>query len=1145
MVLGTIVLVAAVKITLVLSACPHDDASLLSWFDPDAWPNAQVPGEGDSVVIKSKIVLSESPAELTSITIEPSGQLVIAPGTINITTGNIHIKGRLDIGSDVCRYKGKLNIKLKGKRSAVESNTEFGQKYIGVDEGGTLEMHGEDKLSWTKLSKSVEKTTPLFQFKYGVEPFNIPTGTPGIVICVWNPDSRGMKSCRFYRLTGRQTKTSLQAVKDLFASLAEGDMMMFAVQQYIFPRNAMVPLYDEIEKLGWGSSGGQSQIRNIQKRDPYVFFAQKGNTLLTQEKLVSADKKMEATIVVTSTGSTFTVTSSVDPKIIRNSFVNFRVAPTADLSRIIDVIDPVSSWTEGDEILLLSTDYDWKQTEVAEIAACPECTPFQVKINADLKYTHFGEMIESVDMRGEVALVTRSIRIAGIMEDGCPQENGNCDVYDRDTHGGHLKVVEHFTNLHIQGVLFENMGQQTDLGRYPIHFHMCYDVDGDEYPDKPWIRNNTIYKSNARCLTIHGTNGLEVTDNVCWDALGHGFFLEDGGEQRNKLTRNLAGGQRSVKNRRLIPSDSEPASYWITNPMNYLDGNVAAGSSAMGFWILYPEQPTGESGNPKDNYVFMEPKRAFRTPFYQFTNNVAHSNQKSGLFLDKTIKPDLTLSRLSSHEPKEDPTFKKSKDSFTTIFKFTSYKNSEFGIWTNGGPFHVERSSFEVGKTISECVILGETVNFGEPTDLEKDGAIKNSYRSQPPNWEHPRQGVAMYQGPVLIQDSYFNYFAHSEDLGYHSGAISFKQSNRYPLSPMNTVNRVVFGFVDGPSTGNRVYDGTVAEHFNRNGNKVAMFHDLDGSVTTVRDSYVMRNGAYFMTEGCSGRDNWNAIVCPTKHGKVQVNLKKGKRVDFFLVRDDESGVIADVSELEMGPIPKSFIARLEGDYSYTLHWEGEVPSEFLINIKGADRGDSVRIGACIGKNADFELVMTGSVDAKWSEKGTDESWIEASDLGDLDNDTVGNKYYYDASTGVVYVKFIEFFERQEGDMRSCAGECPRLRVLVKGKRADNGDCRAYQTINGANTQAMPSFSSDLLKTSSSLPEGWGAGATRIYGQNANAAVAGGLSEWSGYSKCHEVPHNDNVGYKTRQRGCTKPSPENGGAFCTGYMTEVVSCTLG
>lgn len=43
---------------------------------------------------------------------------------------------------------------------------------------------------------------------------------------------------------------------------------------------------------------------------------------------------------------------------------------------------------------------------------------------------------------------------------------------------------------------------------------------------------------------------------------------------------------------------------------------------------------------------------------------------------------------------------------------------------------------------------------------------------------------------------------------------------------------------------------------------------------------------------------------------------------------------------------------------------------------------------------------MTGSVDAKWSEKGTDEGWIEASDLGDLDNDTVGNKYYYDASTG-------------------------------------------------------------------------------------------------------------------------------------------------
>lgn len=29
----------------------------------------------------------------------------------------------------------------------------FGEKFIGVEEGGVLELHGKDKLSWTKLSQ--------------------------------------------------------------------------------------------------------------------------------------------------------------------------------------------------------------------------------------------------------------------------------------------------------------------------------------------------------------------------------------------------------------------------------------------------------------------------------------------------------------------------------------------------------------------------------------------------------------------------------------------------------------------------------------------------------------------------------------------------------------------------------------------------------------------------------------------------------------------------------------------------------------------------------------------------------------------------------------------------------------------------------
>ena len=51
------------------------------------------------------------------------------------------------------------------------------------------------------------------------------------------------------------------------------------------------------------------------------------------------------------------------------------------------------------------------------------------------------------------------------------------------------------------------------VGTYPLHFHMCHDTDGVEYPDPPYLRKNSIYYSFARCITIHGSHGVTVSGN--------------------------------------------------------------------------------------------------------------------------------------------------------------------------------------------------------------------------------------------------------------------------------------------------------------------------------------------------------------------------------------------------------------------------------------------------------------------------------------------------------------------------------------------------------------------------------------------------------------------------------------------------------
>ena len=56
----------------------------------------------------------------------------------------------------------------------------FGVKYIGVRPGATLEIHGADKLSWTRLASTLVPHPPVFEIPVGDES-NQPA-TDGIMI---------------------------------------------------------------------------------------------------------------------------------------------------------------------------------------------------------------------------------------------------------------------------------------------------------------------------------------------------------------------------------------------------------------------------------------------------------------------------------------------------------------------------------------------------------------------------------------------------------------------------------------------------------------------------------------------------------------------------------------------------------------------------------------------------------------------------------------------------------------------------------------------------------------------------------------------------------------------------------------------------
>ena len=95
-----------------------------------------------------------------------------------------------------------------------------------------------------------------------------------------------------------------------------------------------------------------------------------------------------------------------------------------------------------------------------------------------------------------------------------------------------------------------------------------------------FARDNSIHDVFQRCVVIHGTDGIEVSGNVAFNTYGHCYFLEDGAEQSNVFDRNLGINARGVANvpedpLQLIPTDSAPSVFWVTNPNNTWTNNVA------------------------------------------------------------------------------------------------------------------------------------------------------------------------------------------------------------------------------------------------------------------------------------------------------------------------------------------------------------------------------------------------------------------------------------------------------------------------------------------------------------------------------------------------------------------------------------------
>ena len=71
------------------------------------------------------------------------------------------------------------------------------------------------------------------------------------------------------------------------------------------------------------------------------------------------------------------------------------------------------------------------------------------------------------------------------------------------------------------------------------------------------VDSNSIHHSYNKCVTVHATNGVTISNNVCARAIGHLYYLETGSEQNVAFLNNLGIG--AMSNAFTLPSGNAAA----------------------------------------------------------------------------------------------------------------------------------------------------------------------------------------------------------------------------------------------------------------------------------------------------------------------------------------------------------------------------------------------------------------------------------------------------------------------------------------------------------------------------------------------------------------------------------------------------------
>ena len=549
-------------------------------------------------------------------------------------------------------------------------------------------------------------------------------------------------------------------------------------------------------------------------------------------------------------------------------------------------------------------------------------------------------------MRAEVALLSRNIKIQGLESQDTDNEFGDRanavygtredfgrltpvelenapDQWVTNGVGGHVMFMNGSGDIVVDGVQLDRLGQSSQKGRYPIHWHLAGERPNDVF------RNSSVTNSNNRGVTIHGTNELNISGIVLHDIHGHGFFFEDAVEKNNVLVGNIALGIHAVGGNHdsaADPGDTDPfivdthdriletpsrfsnsAAFWITHPSNTFVGNIAAGAgdyhrdpdyagdpepAGTGFWYAIPRASIGDSAKtqPHVRPIFAE--------FGTFDYNTSHSTAiglnfdrgsdiEDGRWIDEdgdgTRDPfDFgSVHTANEYSPRTANGF----DSVDYINNFTNYKASQAAVYHRGQKQTIKYNNLRIADSYNGAWAVSETtfdnslyVGHSEGNSGEKNDRVG---------------GPRLYDGAGLHTNAHFAGFSDADAFTFQVEASSFGPTMYHAFRDTSFENDGTYDhFAHAIADSNTDEDGNLTGHNLQKPHEwIKAVIDLDGTLTSAHGGgagySIVPNIEFLVDDNDKLLPGGDAYLTDGVYGRIRVeNLNNGSNLGFFDDKD-------------------------------------------------------------------------------------------------------------------------------------------------------------------------------------------------------------------------------------------------------------------